>query len=615
MRSVMAAALLMTPLGIVWVLSGDPWLLSRGLYGFLLLLWLSHLAFWIGFVGIVTPLFLMLFSRGGRRPGEAALASLLVGTAGLAFAIWASLRFLHRNLGFFAPANLALSLPVLGAMIAAAAILHHLLRSRVGSFGGLARAALVAAVALSMLLCGATIWSSRGSTTEVDLEPGEEASASAAGNAVPPGSDAGLREVPATTHVAEGRRRVILLGLDGADWQLADPLIERGDLPNFARLVREGAWAPLKTISPFSPVVWTSIATGVDPGRHSVLYFSEMYWRGMDMTIPRLNRNFLEPVYSRIFAKIPVSSTTRTSKAIWEIAGTFGLKALVINWWASFPAEDHEGTNISNYAIPWDEISEDAFRDAGDPRGRVFPGEIWPGIVDVMRKSVEGGLRASSFRGTNPDQQITRMDFWDLRDRIVLAFHDRFSREDDALTAVYLQGIDTTCHHFSETVFGNNEDTPRESRVDQKTYDEKRALVDEAYRRMDGVIGSILGGMRDEDLLVVVSDHGWRMDGTSHWRMPDGIIALWGAAVRPGRPAQSAHVYDVAPTILWYLGLPLSRELAGRILEDAFDPAVVRAAETTWVASYGARTQPMRIADPATDAAYRDRLKSLGYVQ
>jgi len=604
----------MTPLGILWTLSGDPWLLSRGLYGFLLLLWLSHLAFWMGFLGIVTPLFLVLFSRGGRRPGDTALASLLVGAAGLAFAVWASVRFLHRDLGFFTIGNMSTSLLAFGSMLAAAVLLHRLVRSRQRSFAKIGRLMAVTGLVLSCFLWGTTIWASRGSTTEVDLDPGDAGSGLAAETAAPSGAAAAPAGFPVPAS-GEGRRRVVLLGLDGADWKLADPLIERGDLPNFGRLRREGAWAPLRTISPFSPVVWTSIATGVEPGRHSVLYFSEMYWRGADMTIPRLNRNFLEPVYSRIFEKIPVSSTTRTSKAIWEIAGTFGLKSLVINWWASFPAEAQEGFNISNYAIPWDEISEEAFRDARDPRGRVYPDEIWPGVVDVMRKSVEGGIRASSFMGTDPNQQITRVDFWDLRDKMVLAFNDRFSRDDNAFTAVYLQGIDTTCHHFSETVFGNNADILRESRVDAKTYEEKWLMVEEAYRRMDGVIGSIMGGMRDDDLLVVVSDHGWRMDGTSHWRMPDGIIALWGAGVRPGRTAQSAHVYDVAPTILWYLGLPLSRELAGRILEEAFDPAVVRAPVTTWVASYGARTQPMRIADPATDAAYRDRLKSLGYVQ
>src|SRR5262249_7169848 len=69
-------------------------------------------------------------------------------------------------------------------------------------------------------------------------------------------------------------RNLLVLGLDGADWGIARPLMDSGRMPNLARLVREGASAKLRTITPaLSPVVWTSIATGKLPTKHGILDF------------------------------------------------------------------------------------------------------------------------------------------------------------------------------------------------------------------------------------------------------------------------------------------------------------------------------------------------------
>src|SRR5262245_10302880 len=65
---------------------------------------------------------------------------------------------------------------------------------------------------------------------------------------------------------AAWERRVILLGFDSCDGDLVDELIRRGKLPNFARLRREGAYGLLESTQPLlSPIIWTSIATGMPP--------------------------------------------------------------------------------------------------------------------------------------------------------------------------------------------------------------------------------------------------------------------------------------------------------------------------------------------------------------
>ena len=68
--------------------------------------------------------------------------------------------------------------------------------------------------------------------------------------------------------------KVVLVGLDGADWQIINPLIEAGLMPNMKRLRAAGAWSDLRSTSPMlSPLLWTSVATGVTPDKHGIIDF------------------------------------------------------------------------------------------------------------------------------------------------------------------------------------------------------------------------------------------------------------------------------------------------------------------------------------------------------
>lgn len=68
--------------------------------------------------------------------------------------------------------------------------------------------------------------------------------------------------------------KVVVIGLDGADWRLLHPWMEAGYLPTLKRLVQEGVYGRLQsTIRPESSVAWSTFATGVNPGKHSVYGF------------------------------------------------------------------------------------------------------------------------------------------------------------------------------------------------------------------------------------------------------------------------------------------------------------------------------------------------------
>src|SRR5918992_2721943 len=69
--------------------------------------------------------------------------------------------------------------------------------------------------------------------------------------------------------------KVLLLGLDGMTFSVLDPAFEAGHMPNYKRLLERGASGTLtSTIPPYTPPGWTSIFTGVNPGRHGIFGFT-----------------------------------------------------------------------------------------------------------------------------------------------------------------------------------------------------------------------------------------------------------------------------------------------------------------------------------------------------
>ena len=70
--------------------------------------------------------------------------------------------------------------------------------------------------------------------------------------------------------IAEARR-VLVIGLDGATFDILRPLAEEGWLPNIGRLMREGVCGELtSTIPPITAAAWTSFATGKNARKHGL---------------------------------------------------------------------------------------------------------------------------------------------------------------------------------------------------------------------------------------------------------------------------------------------------------------------------------------------------------
>ncbi|HEY4640987.1 MAG TPA: alkaline phosphatase family protein [Thermoanaerobaculia bacterium] len=139
-------------------------------------------------------------------------------------------------------------------------------------------------------------------------------------------------------HRANGPH-VIFIGLDGADWQLLDRYMSEGTMPNLARIVSSSDKRTLLTQQPpLSPLVWTSMMTGVSPLEHHILDFT------------RFNPSTGE--------KEPITSDERHVPAIWNMLTEKGQRVDVIGMWATFPAEKVNGTIVTDREVAGDYVAQ-----------------------------------------------------------------------------------------------------------------------------------------------------------------------------------------------------------------------------------------------------------------
>jgi predicted AlkP superfamily phosphohydrolase/phosphomutase len=143
--------------------------------------------------------------------------------------------------------------------------------------------------------------------------------------------------------------RVIVLGMDGLDPKILESMMRRGELPHFSRLAAEGFYSRLATsMPPQSPVAWSTIATGGNPGQSDVFDFIRRNPKNYlpDLAILRINpKNFLGGKGSMF---LPV----RNGTAFWEVVAELGIPSTVVRWPITFPPKNGKSRILSGLGVP-----------------------------------------------------------------------------------------------------------------------------------------------------------------------------------------------------------------------------------------------------------------------
>ena len=139
----------------------------------------------------------------------------------------------------------------------------------------------------------------------------------------------------------DAKRRLLVIGIDGATYTLLDPMIARGLLPNLAALIRRGFRANLRsTIPPNSAAAWATFMTGKNPGRHGVLRFQAT------RPSPEIGREFRPGAYTFL------NSASIAGRRIWDVLGAAGKRVAVINVPMTYPPRPLNGLMITGLLTP-----------------------------------------------------------------------------------------------------------------------------------------------------------------------------------------------------------------------------------------------------------------------
>lgn len=422
--------------------------------------------------------------------------------------------------------------------------------------------------------------------------------------------------------------KVILIGLDGADWRKIDDLIAAGRLPSFDALVRRGARAYLQTQRPtLSPILWTSMATGMSEEKHGIHGFTETALPGLTCGVQRLHPKELPPFpglrtlaslldRQELLVRFPVTSCQRRVKSLWNVLSDQGVRVGVVSWFATWPSEPVDGYLVSDNN-PWRAAFLERRFDRTNPvtAGITYPPDLIRELVDVPVPKVSadaGEILALSFFGELGQKGLERLrprgDLLEVFRTIYLS--DSFTasaglellkRGDLRFLAIYVSGIDNVSHRFSRFP----------------------GVVDRYYEFVDGLLARYLERMDEHTTLVIVSDHGFaygRLRVWGHDHAPDGILLLAGRSVRAGARLEDAAIVDVAPTILGLMGMPTTREMEGQLIREALTEGALVSVPSGTIESYGGHRAPVLPSrDTPQAAALTDetlrRLRVLGYIE
>jgi predicted AlkP superfamily phosphohydrolase/phosphomutase/tetratricopeptide (TPR) repeat protein len=410
--------------------------------------------------------------------------------------------------------------------------------------------------------------------------------------------------------MAVSRRRVLLVGWDAADWKVISPLVEQGLMPNLARLIDTGVMGNMATLQPpLSPMLWTSIATGKRPYKHGVHGFTE----------PDPQTGFVRP--STILS--------RHTKAVWNILNQTGHKSLVVGWWPSNPAEPINGAMVSN-------LYQQPVGPADKPwpmkPGTVHPPELGPLLAEdrLHPHEVEGDI-LRSFVPRAPEINQEEDQRLNSLAKIVAecttiqaaAVHLMHEITDWDFAAVYFDAIDHFSHGFMKY------HPPRLEWVSERDFELYSQVVNGGYCYHDLMLGHLLRLVGPETTVIVMSDHGFHPDHLRPRSLPNepagpalehrdfGIFVASGQGIRQDDLIYGARLIDVTPTLLSLFGLPMGRDMDGRVLTAIYEQPPKTEYIDSWddVPGDDGRHPPDLQADPIDSTEALKQLVDLGYIE
>ncbi len=311
--------------------------------------------------------------------------------------------------------------------------------------------------------------------------------------------------------------RVLLIGWDGADWRILDPMLERGDLPNLQALIGKGQRGVLRsTIPTHSWAAWPSFLTGVNPADHGVYDILETV-PGTHKQYPVTYKSIKEPTFVE-----DLSKANRT--------GVYADVPLM------FPPPAIQGRVIAGGVLP---------------KGRQYthPAELEQELAKAGVPWQINGMSWTTYRN-RPEPYLD--EALELTGKRVRAAEWLMDNTDWDLMASVWVSVDRTQHALSNYIAPDHPDYAnlKDTRIASRVRD--------VFKQLDEAIGSFVSRTREDDLILFISDHGFQ--SCSRTIQMDRLLAKLGylefsASNVVFGPMQWGWVRNVARKVYDVLGL------------------------------------------------------------
>lgn len=389
------------------------------------------------------------------------------------------------------------------------------------------------------------------------------------------------------------RPAMLVVGLDSATLDALLPMAEEGQVPFLASALQQGAYGRLESFEPFRPqALWTTVATGKFPFEHGVLggrvHAAGFIAPGAELRLLPVGLGFARWGTFGLASLPEDGAAARRRRALWEALPRLGVASGVVSW----PAATLESSGSwpgAEFVFP-DGFFGGSF-DPGGARPSTLAERAW---VYRVRSGELDARHRERFGPQAPRRVLEAFaaDLW--RQGLT-----RFLLEQGDARAVFLRlpGL----AEASARAFGGYAAHRFEGRRDVELGD-ATALLGAYYSQLDTLVAELWSELPGPRLLAVVSASGVAAPSDvervwlaargrppvlgSFTDAPDGLLLLLGEGIRGGTLITGARLVDAAPTLMYSLGLPVARDLDGRVLTEAFTQEFLATHPLTFVPSY-----------------------------
>jgi predicted AlkP superfamily phosphohydrolase/phosphomutase len=264
--------------------------------------------------------------------------------------------------------------------------------------------------------------------------------------------------------------KVLVIGLDGATYDLIKPWANKGHLPTFQRLLREGVAGELQsTIPPMTAPAWTSFMTGKNPGKHGLFDWIQRQTDNYDVS--------------------PVTARQNDQSAIWDILGNRGKRVCAINVPMTFPPRPVNGAVIAGLPAP------------SKRAGIAYPKDLLEEIEREVGEYLLYPDPGQAYSDSGVDSFLERL--YSTTERRLEVMDYLRAQEEWPFFMLVLSGTDTVQHAMWRYM------SPEHPRHDPAKAEKYGDAILSYCKYVDQALGDIVAALDDDTMLVLMSDHGF----------------------------------------------------------------------------------------------------------